>query len=110
MEVLFSDSFGKSLKKHAAIREAVQRKVDMVIQDPVRFGEPLKGPLRGLYSCPVKRNFLILFLYCRTCRRKGDDEVVGCSDCHDRSDETIRFIELGPHDSAYARRPIRPSA
>ena len=103
MRTLFSDSFVKSLKKHASLKKAVQRKVDMIIQDPVGLGEPLKGNFRGYLSSRVKRNFLIIYLYCRVCRRRSDDEIVGCSDCADCSDETLKFIDLGPHDKAYRK-------
>ena len=60
MVALFSDDFVDSLKKHAALKKAVQKKVDMILTDPVRIGEPLKGNFRGYYSAPVKRNFLII--------------------------------------------------
>jgi mRNA-degrading endonuclease YafQ of YafQ-DinJ toxin-antitoxin module len=48
----------------------------MIIESPIRLGEPLKGNLRGYYSCSVRKNFLIIYLYCKICRKKGDDEVV----------------------------------
>ena len=73
----------------------------MIIENPIAFGEPLKGNLRGFYSCPVKKNFLIIFLYCYTCRKKGDDIIVLCNDCDRCEDETIKFIALGPHDKVY---------
>ena len=103
MKVLFSDAFVDSLKKHASIKKVVQKKVDMIIQNPVALGEPLKGNFRGYYSSPVKKNFLIIYLYCGICRKKADDEVVRCGDCRSSSDETIKFIDLGPHDKAYQK-------
>lgn len=101
MNALFSDAFIKSLKKHAGIKKAVQKKVDMIITDPIGLGEPLRGNFRGYYSCPVKKNFLIIFIFCSICRRKKDDGVVRCGDCHACPDETIKFIALGPHDAMY---------
>jgi mRNA-degrading endonuclease YafQ of YafQ-DinJ toxin-antitoxin module len=101
MDVRFEIDFVKALKKHAAIKRQVQRKVDMIIAAPASMGEPLKGNFRGFYSCPVKRNFIIIYLYCRSCRRKGDDVVVNCADCSDSGDETLKFILLGPHDKTY---------
>ncbi len=101
MKLQFSDEFSASVKKHSAIKKAVQNKVDMIIANPVALGEPLKGNFRGYYSCTVRRNFLIIFLYCNSCRKKGDDAIVLCSDCADSSDDTIRFVALGPHDEAY---------
>jgi mRNA-degrading endonuclease YafQ of YafQ-DinJ toxin-antitoxin module len=101
MHLIFSDSFVSSLKKHSAIKEAVRKKVDMIADAPVALGEPLKGNFRGYYSCPVRRNFLIIFLYCSTCRKKGDDLIVLCSDCLECADDTIKFIDIGPHDKIY---------
>ena len=101
MNLVFSDDFATSLKKHSAIKEAVRKKVDMIVANPVALGEPLKGNFRGFYSCPVRRNFLIVFLYCSICRKKGDDAVVLCADCADCPDDTIKFLALGPHDEAY---------
>ncbi len=101
MVVLFSDAFLKSLKKHSSIKKAIKTKVDMIIENPIALGEPLKGNLRGYYSCPVKRNFLIVFLYCKSCRRRRDDGIVLCNDCATCSENTIKFIDLGPHDRVY---------
>jgi mRNA-degrading endonuclease YafQ of YafQ-DinJ toxin-antitoxin module len=103
VEVLFSDAFVKSLRKHSAIKKAIQNKVDMIVKNPVGMGEPLKGAFRGYYSCPVKKNFLLIYLYCKICRKKGDNTIVLCDDCINCADETLRFIELGPHDKAYGQ-------
>jgi hypothetical protein len=51
----------------------------------------------------VRENFLIIYLYCKICRKKGDDEVVLCRDCDDCADETVKFVDIGPHDQAYAK-------
>jgi mRNA-degrading endonuclease YafQ of YafQ-DinJ toxin-antitoxin module len=61
MNILFSESFLRSLKKHSSLREAIKRKVDMVIENPVSLGEPLKGNFMGYYSASIKKNFLIIF-------------------------------------------------
>ena len=87
----------QALKKHAAIKR-LERKVDMIVEAPVAIVEPLKGNFQGVYSCPVKRSFIIIYLYCRSCRSKNDDTVVNCSDCSDCGDETLKFVLLGPHD------------
>jgi addiction module RelE/StbE family toxin len=97
----FEAAFVKALKKHAAIKKPVQRKIDQIMTEPLGYGEPLKGKWRGFYSCPVKRNFIIIYLYCAVCRKKGDDASVACSDCRNTSDQTIKFVVLGVHDEAY---------
>jgi len=98
MKILFSDAFVKSLKKHSSIKKSIKKKVDMIIENPVALGEPLKGNFRGYYSCPVYRNFLIIYLYCKICQKESDNEIVLCSDCTECSDDTIKFIVLGPHE------------
>jgi len=103
MNVLFSESFLKSLKKQSSLKEEIKRKVDKIIESPISLGEPLKGNLRGFYSTPVKKNFLIIFLYCYSCRKKGDGKIILCSDCQKRSNDTLKFIEIGPHDKVYER-------
>lgn len=103
MIAFFSDDFGDSLKKHSALKKIVQKKVDMILTNPVGLGESLKGNLRGYYSVPVKNNFLIIYLYCLICRRRGDDGIVLCHDCSSYPDETVKFVQLGPHDHVYAQ-------
>ncbi len=104
MNVLFSDSFRSSLRKFASIKKSIQKRVDMIVEEPIALGEPLKGNLRGFYSSPVRKNFIIIFLYCYSCRKKGDDEIVRCNDCKNCMDNTIKFIDLGPHDQAYGKK------
>jgi len=102
METKFEAVFLKALKKHALLKKLVRKKVDMIIENPIAMGKPLKGNHQGFYSCPVKRNFIIIYLYCEVCRKKGDDVVVACSDCRDTPDDTLKFVLLGPHDTAYS--------
>lgn len=101
MNLVFSDDFASSVKKYSSIKDAIRKKVDMIAKNPIALGEPLKGNFRGYYSCPVRKSFLIIFLYCLICRKKKDDQIVLCSDCSTCSDDTIKFIALGPHDKAY---------
>ena len=102
MKAEFEKAFLKAVKKHAGIKKQIEQKVLQIMEYPVELGEPLKGNLRGFYSCPVKRNFIIIYLYCAACRKKGDDKFVACSDCSTTSDETIKFVLLGPHDEVYS--------
>jgi len=101
MKAEFEKAFLKGARKHAGIKKQIEQKVLQIMEYPVELGEPLKGNLRGFYSCPVKRNFIIIYLYCAACRKKGDDEFVACSDCSTTSDETIKFVLMGPHDEVY---------
>jgi hypothetical protein len=62
---------------------------------------PADATGQGFYCCPVKRNFIIIYLYCDVCRKKGDNVVVDCADCKQTDDQTIKFILLGPPDKTY---------
>lgn len=104
MDIKFEDAFVKALKKHSSIKKQVKKKVDMIIENPIAMGEPLKGNWQGFYSCPVKRSFIIIYLYCDLCRKKSDDSIVQCSDCDDTENKTLKFILLGPHDEAYSSK------
>jgi addiction module RelE/StbE family toxin len=101
MKAMFEKQFLEDVRKHSSIKKQIEQKVSQIMEHPVEFGEPLKGNLRGFYSCPIKRNFIIIYLYCAACRKKGNAEFVACSDCSARSNETIKFVLLGPHDEAY---------
>ena len=100
IEARFEKKFLEAVKRHAGIKKQVEQKVRQIMEAPLELGEPLKGNFRGFYSCPVKRNFIIIYLYCAACRKKGDDKFVACFDCYATSDETIKFVLLGPHDKA----------
>jgi len=102
MEAKFEKAFIDALKKHSSIKKQVKKKVDMILDNPVAVGEPLKGNWQGFYSCPVKRNFIIIYLYCDVCRKKNDESVVACAECSGTDNQTIKFVLLGPHDKAYA--------
>ena len=91
MKAEFEKAFLKGVREHAGIKKQIGQKVRQIMKHPVELGEPLKGNLRGFYSCPVKRNFIIIYLYCDVCRKKGDAEFVACSDCSTTSDDTIKF-------------------
>ena len=90
MKAEFEKAFLKGVRKHSSIKKQIEQKVRQIIEHPVELGEPLKGKLRGFYSCAVKRNFIIIYLY--------------CSNCSTTSDETIKFVLLGPHDEVYGGR------
>lgn len=104
MDVRFEKAFLKAVKKHAGIKKQIERKVLQIIEHPVELGEPLKGNFRRFYSCPVKKSFIIIYLYCGICRKKGDDIAVACADCAETGDETIKFVIVGPHDAAYGKK------
>jgi len=100
MNETYSDQFVKSLKKFSSVKKRIFNKIDKILQDPL-MGEPLKYDLRGLYSVSVAKNFVIVYSYCKICRKKGDDQILLCYDCSAMRDETVRFFDVGPHDKVY---------
>ena len=100
MNETYSDEFIKSFKKFSSIRKLIQNKIKQILQHPM-MGEPLKYDLRGLYSVSVAKNFVIIYSYCKICRKKKDDKILLCHDCNLMSDETLRLFDVGPHDKVY---------
>ena len=47
MEARFETAFLKAVKKHASIKKLVRKKVDMILENPIAVGEPLKGNWQG---------------------------------------------------------------
>ena len=101
MNETYSDKFIKSLKKFSSIKKQIQNKVEQILQHPM-MGEPLRYDFRGLYSVPVAQKHLIIYSYCKICRKKGDDKILLCHDCNNMIDATVRFFDVGPHDKVYA--------
>ncbi len=101
MKALFEKEFIKAIRRHSGIRKQVENKIRMIMEHPLSLGEPLKDDYRGFYSCPVKKNFIIIYLYCYACRKKGDNTIISCLDCNKHDDETLKFVLLGPHDRTY---------
>lgn len=104
MNTLFETAFKKGIKKHSSVKKQARAKVEQIIEHPL-MGEPLKHNWQGYYSSPVKRSFLIIYLYCDACRKRGDDSVVACPDCAEHSNDTLKFVLFDTHDNAYAARP-----
>lgn len=100
MNETYSDDFRKSLKKFSSIKKQILNKINKILQNPL-MGEPLKYDLRGLYSVPVAKNFVIIYSYCKICRKKSDNRIILCHDCKNMLDETVRFFNVGPHDKTY---------
>ena len=76
MNETYSEEFVKSLKRFSSIKKSIVNKIDKIIQDPL-MGEPLKYDLRGLYSAPVAKFFL---LYTATVKPVGKKATIkSCS-------------------------------
>ena len=99
-KIIFRPEFEKDLKRYSNIRKAVRKKIDNLLEAPMGFGEPLKGDLLGFSSCPVKKSFIIIYVYCKECRLRYQ-EILKCPDCDKTPDETVIFLTFGPHDAAY---------
>lgn len=100
---IFEDTFVRNLRRYAAIRKQIQRRVDRVIADPYQNTESLADAPSGLNhigcrSARVDRNFRIIFVICEECRLIPKCEYCFC-DSH--ADRTVVFLTVGPHERAY---------
>ena len=100
-EAKYLPEFVEALRKYSNIKSSAKNKIESLLNNPLGYGEPLKGALEGLCSCPVKKNFMIIYVYCRECRIKNYQSINGCRDCAQTPDEVIKFLTIGPHDLAY---------
>lgn len=103
-QTVFEDTFVRNLRRYGAMRKQIQRRVDRIIADPYQNTELLSDApsglnLMGCRSARVDRNFRIIFVVCEECR-----PVPECNYCfcEERSDQTVVFLTIGPHDRAYA--------
>ena len=103
-QTVFEDAFVRNLRRYGAMRKQIQRRVDRIIADPYQntellTDEPSGLNLIGCRSARVDRNFRIIFVVCEECR-----PVPECNYCfcEERSDQTVVFLTVGPHDRAYA--------
>jgi len=101
VEARFTPEFDAALIKYSNVKKSAQTKIGILCQNPLGFGEPLKYDLEGLSSIPVKKGFIIIYVYCRECRIKGYHKINNCHGCEKTPDEVIKFLTIGPHDKAY---------
>jgi len=100
-EAKYLPEFVKALNKYSNIKKSAKKTIENLLQNPLGFGEPLKYALKGLSSCSVKKNFIIVYVYCRECRIKNYQSINNCRDCNQTHDEIVKFLTIGPHDLAY---------
>ena len=101
VEARYSPEFIQALDRYSSIKKNVRKKIKNLLENPLGFGEPLKYELNGLNSCPVKRNFILIYIYCRECRIKNQYAINACKDCNETPDEVIKFLTIAPHKVAY---------
>jgi len=107
-EAFYEKRFVENLKRYAALRERIKRRVEKILHDPyanTEFLADLSGKLnlRGCRSARLDRNFRIVFVICEECRRVLDCEYCFCEQAgKPLPDNTVVFLTFGPHDRAYA--------
>jgi hypothetical protein len=96
----YTKTFVAYLDKHRSVEKAVRKKIEAILLHSLA-GEPLKHDLAGLRSAPVRRNFILIYAYCKDCRARNCEPQNNCPDCRDINDETVIFHIIAPHDKAY---------
>jgi hypothetical protein len=101
---VYEEQFRLNLHRYASVRDQIQRRAKRVLADPYASTEYLydtsgKLDLRGCRSARVNRNFRIVFVICKECRRVPECQYCFCEGL---PDETVVFLTVGPHDRAYA--------
>jgi hypothetical protein len=102
----YEERFVENLRRYAAARTRIKRRVERLLADPYLNTEFLSargGSLdpRGCRSARVDRNFRIVFVICGECRRIPECQYCFCDGL---PDNTVVFLTVGPHSRAYAMR------
>ncbi len=103
---VYEERFKRNLRRYAALRSRIKRRVERVLSDPFANTELLSAAggklnLRGCRSARIDRNFRIIFVICEECRRVPECEYCFCEGL---SDNTVVFLTVGPHDRAYVMK------
>lgn len=99
----YEDQFARSLTRYSSPSKCIQKRVERILNDPYDRTEYLgRVPggldLRDCRSARVNRNFRVIFVICEECRSVKECQYCFCED---RTDETVVFLTVGPHDRAY---------
>jgi mRNA-degrading endonuclease RelE of RelBE toxin-antitoxin system len=107
---VYEEQFFKNLRRYAALRQRIKKRVERILSDPYTATELLgdaagKLNLRGCRSTRVDRNFRILFVVCEECRRVPECEYCFCEkDGQEFPGKTVIFLTVGPHSRAYSMK------
>ena len=92
--------FKENIEKHSNLKRFTERKINSILEHPYN-SESLKYALSGLRSCPVRRNYLIIFGILEEHKKCNFEFGFNLEVLKDYDDKTIIFLIFGPHDDAY---------
>lgn len=105
----FTKEFNDRIQKFKGLKKQVANKIGQLLKEPYRAGksEKLLDNLKGLRSARVTRAIRIIYAICEECRRRGEEELAGCSSelCERMQDDAIIFLTLDVHEKVYKRKP-----
>jgi len=106
-ERYYSEEFARNLQKYRALARRIERKIDLLVRDPYRNcrSELLVGNLKGLRCARLTKSIRIIFAICEECRKRGWQELNGCSEtlCRQLPSRTVIFFTVDVHEKAYDR-------
>ena len=113
---IYTDTFGKNIKKYSTIKNQTKKKIDRILQNPYHSTEPLLNKtsnkkylnLSGFRSYRIDRNFRIIFIICEEwIKLKSEKQKVAdcpmCKDLFKENPKTIIFLTVASHDIAYQK-------
>lgn len=77
----FVKTYGKAAKKNPELKNAVEKKVVQILEDPYRF-KPMRKPLQGTRRVHIMRCFVLLYLI-------------------KEKENTVVLTKIEHHDNAY---------
>ena len=105
-QAIYENRFVRNLARYSNLRQRIQRRVELILENPYARTERLRQigsglDLRGCRSARVDRNFRLIFVICEECRRVKHCQYCFCEG---KKDETVVFLTVGPHHRAYTMR------
>jgi len=101
-QLLQTPEFGKQYKKlDGSFKKQAKKLIQEIIQDPLRKSSVMEADYKGLRKRRKGSRIRVLYGYCKDCRERGASNYVGCGDCSDVDDDTIKFFAVGLRGQLY---------
>lgn len=104
------DKFHRKMDKFRRRNQQDARRLDQLVEslalDPyhnTKVSHDPEAPLRIARSGDRR----LFYQYCRDCRLRGVEDKIGCVDCAETDDETIKLFDFDHRDTAYDKKRSR---
>jgi mRNA-degrading endonuclease RelE of RelBE toxin-antitoxin system len=98
----FSEMMDDLRRGNRQLADRIDQEIIDLSNDPYHNTKVYHDPKAPLRLARIGRTRLF-YQYCRDCRLRGVDDKVGCLDCNDTADETIKLFDFDDRDKGYRK-------